>query len=277
MSVLILADLHTTLERFILGDRQVILQAPTESEIQFAIQHALELLGARGESLSAGLYELRLRVALHFAPIDAISYDRKNPRPRHRIIRDHLQGDFQRTGPIVEQLARDTAKVLDEWDATRVRVAANAEELLRRQCGRCAHCGVVLWPTPRPHRESDPFKPYVLAADELLSPEVDHIEPISGFGTNRSENLQVLCRLCNQGKGDGLGLSVRAEAQYAATSIEDIPGPHRMRMFYYVLDRYGRNPVSGRTARDCELTIRPIRVRGGYVRSNLTVATAEEA
>jgi 5-methylcytosine-specific restriction endonuclease McrA len=157
-------------------------------------------------------------------------------------------------------------EVLDDWDARRERVSGHVEELLRRQRGRCAHCGVIIHPSPKPVDPADPLKPYGESPEELLAPEVDHIEPISGFGTNELKNLQVLCALCNRGKGDGLGVSLRDEARYAAVPVREVPLSHRIRMLYYVLARDRAtipHPLSA------EYSVQFVRGDGGYLRSNL--------
>lgn len=270
-------DLHSLLDRIVLGDRRASVLSPTPVDLEYAVSHVLEALSAKAEHITTTLHELRLRVALHFAPLPAIRYDRLNPRPRHILVRQYLKQEFGRSGPIVEQLARDVARVLDDWEVSRDRVSGHLEGLLRRQQGRCKHCGVVLWPRPLTRVEEDPYKPYSAAPDELLLAEVDHIDPVSGFGTNREENLQALCRLCNMGKGDGLGVSLRDEVLYAAEAVDQIPLSHRARIFYYVLERCRRTSArSKRNAEDVELTIRPIRSAGGYVRSNLHAVAVDD-
>jgi hypothetical protein len=120
----------------------------------------------------------------------------------------------------------------------------------------------------------DAYKPYYEAPEELLRPEVDHIEAISALGTNTLSNLQVLCRLCNAGKGRGLGLNLRDEVRYAGTPIGEISRAHRCSLVYYVIRRDGQRCTRCDGTLD-ELTIRPIVDSGAIVRSNLrTVCTA---
>jgi 5-methylcytosine-specific restriction endonuclease McrA len=54
-------------------------------------------------------------------------------------------------------------------------------EILRRDNYRCQMCGVT--------------------AKDGATLEIDHIYPVSKGGTNEPDNLQVLCRDCNAGKG----------------------------------------------------------------------------
>ena len=54
-------------------------------------------------------------------------------------------------------------------------------EILKRDGYRCQMCGVT--------------------AKDGATLEIDHIHPVSKGGTNNPDNLQVLCRDCNAGKG----------------------------------------------------------------------------
>jgi rubredoxin len=54
-------------------------------------------------------------------------------------------------------------------------------EILKRDDYRCQMCGVT--------------------AKDGATLEIDHIHPVSKGGTNEPDNLQVLCRDCNAGKG----------------------------------------------------------------------------
>lgn len=56
--------------------------------------------------------------------------------------------------------------------------------VLKRDCYKCAKCG------------GSP------SSDHTVELEVDHIHPVARGGGNSLENLQALCRKCNQGKKD---------------------------------------------------------------------------
>ena len=56
--------------------------------------------------------------------------------------------------------------------------------VLKRDNYRCTRCGA----SP--------------SSDHAVQLEVDHIVPVAGSGGNEIENLQTLCRKCNQGKKD---------------------------------------------------------------------------
>jgi len=56
--------------------------------------------------------------------------------------------------------------------------------VLKRDNYRCAKCGA----SP--------------SSDHTVELEVDHIRPVASGGSNGIENLQTLCRKCNQGKKD---------------------------------------------------------------------------
>lgn len=267
-------ELAVLLERVLLTDFRPRQEDNVQSDVwDSAIRHGIRLLGAKDELLASELFQLKLRLAMHFAPVAAIAYDAANPRPRHLLVRDYLKEAFQREGPASERLARDVAAVLDRWDTARQRVTDIVDSLRARQGNRCAHCGFLFNPCTTP-RSVDEFKPYHDSPDELTAPEVDHIDPISGFGTNRLENLHAICRLCNAGKGEGLGIDVKREILFAAIPVAQIPVPDRIRMLYYVIERDGRKcSLSGKTSREAELTIRFIRPRGGFVRTNLHAVT----
>ncbi len=234
-----------------------------------AYSRASELLRATEDSGQRGRFELRLRLALHLSPRAAIVYDRRNVTPRWRLIHIHLVDSFGYPAESSESLARSIARTLDNWDEKREGVTAHKNLLLRRDGNRCRNCLAILEDkTNITVVTKDRFKPYYLAPEELLRAEVDHMEAVSTFGTNDRSNLQLLCRLCNSGKGDGLGLSVRQEAEFAGCEIEDASISYRSSLVYWVIERDGRKCGLCDLA-DRELTIRPVVKDGGLVRSNM--------
>jgi hypothetical protein len=126
----------------------------------------------------------------------------------------------------------------------------------------------------------DPHKPVWIDLERLLSPTVDHVDPISKFGTNDLANLEVLCHFCNQGKADGSPILLKHEYQYGALlplsaleweSESRDPGVvnHVAGLLYRAARRSGRMcDACGLQAQ--ELTLRPRIPDGAYVLSNLS-------
>ncbi len=73
-------------------------------------------------------------------------------------------------------------KSIKEKSSTRKSISPRIRWLVFEKCGRsCCVCGAT-------------------AADGAKL-EVDHIQPVSRGGSNNLDNLQILCRTCNSGKG----------------------------------------------------------------------------
>ncbi len=259
-------EISVLLERWLISHA---LDRHKERFLEAALDHVRSKLGVDREFGGHEAERLRLRLTMHLAPKEAICYDPGNPRPRHRLIYDYLTRDLGCEGAYVERLARDVAIVLDRWDERRIARREHLDMLLRRQGNKCNHCGLSF---SLELRERTPYllKPYHDDVGTLAEPEVDHVEPIAGFGTNDISNLQVLCRFCNQGKGHRATVDEWTEAKYAAMPYGEIPLGHIAAMHFAVLARDRRTcQISGKTHIDCELTIAPQRPRGGYLRSNL--------
>lgn len=265
-------------QRLLLNSRASANFAP-DPDLDHAFDRARRLLSSGIEERDTALFELRLRLALHLSPADAIAFDHRRPVARKELVKRYIMEHHARPELESDELARDVVRVLRAWEEQRESVRPYLEEIWRRQERRCAHCNVRLYLTteeaeanpPESEIAQDPYKPYHLAPLELRAPEVDHIEPVARLGDNRLENLQVLCRLCNAGKGDRLGVDVRHEAAHAGESVAAIPRHFRLQMAYYVIARANRECIHcGKTKN--ELTIRKINPAGGYLRSNLYVA-----
>jgi 5-methylcytosine-specific restriction endonuclease McrA len=266
----LLQSIDALLQRLLLGDRHLEPAGFPPDLLEYAETRTASVLGMTTEREAVMRTELRLRLALHLSPGPAVAYDPANPAPRHRLIETFITDHFGLARDEASPLARDVAHTLSIWDENRTSVTAHADRLLQSQSHCCAHCGVDFDNTPWTLSVKDMYKPYHESREELLQPEVDHIEAISFLGTNDLANLQVLCRLCNLGKGDGLGISVREELRQARTPTNLLPRAYRIRAFYAtVLRDKKRCKLCGNTHSNSELTVRLRHARGSYVRSNL--------
>lgn len=222
---------------------------------------------------------MRLRIALHFACPDAVRYDRRRPEPRWKLVFAHLRANFSFGEAESERLARLVAVVLDNWDARRTRGLENRRlKLLESQGYQCNCCHLSFADPERICREeaaalageSDPFKPYFdgdgVAA--TMEPQVDHIHVVSRDGTNQSDNLQVLCALCNQGKADNSGVRIVREWEFGHLPIAQVPRGHRMSLLYYRLkmDDFRCTRCQSETN---ELSVRLVRNDGLVTLTNL--------
>jgi hypothetical protein len=219
----------------------------------------------------------RLRVALQLAPLDAISYTTTNPTARWKIIQRHLAMKYPHTGAdLVTQLARRVAVTLADWQEPRGATTSHHRAVWLKSGGRCSSCHYDFTAKNSPALLTlDPFKLYYQSPEELTAPEIDHIVAISGVGTNELANLQLLCRWCNFGKGDGLGVDIRREAEYAALGISEIPRGHIASMFYMTLADNDFSCETCRRGQHIELTIRLRDSQHGFLLSNL-VSTCYE-
>jgi hypothetical protein len=223
--------------------------------------------------------EMRLRVALHFACPSAIVFDNgKTTLTRWGIIKKYILNNFTFTEEEAEKVSRLVAKVLDDWDISRKRGLQNNKfKLLENQKYLCACCHLSFSDKDRITLEeslalsesSDPYKPYFdeTSLDSML-PQVDHKTVVSKDGTNQTDNLQVLCGLCNLGKGANSGIRPSKELEYGHLPIADIPRSHRMNLIYYriMMDNCICNNCKSNIN---ELSIRKIHDEGLIVLTNL--------
>lgn len=221
---------------------------------------------------------VRLRVALSLCPNDALTHRRSDRVSRREKIRRHLVTESLVPRDLVERLAEAIELALDAWQEKREDVTSFRSQLIARDGNRCGACAVdfaLAGDEISAARERDPFKLGWVSPSRHYFPTVDHREPVSKFGTNELSNLWLLCRFCNEGKGDGAPLLLKHELEYA-TALPwvgtGMPEAHLVaysgRLTFRVLARDGFTCVMCSTSQS-ELTIRKDRERGLAVLSNL--------
>ena len=214
---------------------------------------------------------LRLKLALHLAPPEAIAYEVVNPTPRWKLVEQHLIDNLGRSTVEVVMLSKEVAATLKSWQEERQGVAGFKADLLQRDGSTCRACHIEFDSnSAKSIVTADPYKPYFDAdpSSPMNCATVDHVEPVSGFGSNNLDNLQLLCRLCNQGKGAFDPPLLKHEAEFAALPIEQIRWGHRAKLLYFALEA-GEFSCALCGTSDAELTARKVTLRGAIVSTNL--------
>ncbi len=229
-------------------------------------------------------YELRLRLAMHFSPIEAIKYDPFNESKRSELISSHLQKYFNKNSHNSDSLAETIVNILEKWEEKRESVTKYREQLLVKQDYKCNHCNVLFIKDDKTNDfkaktqfKKDKYKPYLYIKQEstegyieYYSAEVDHIKPVSAMGDNDLNNLQVLCKLCNRAKSNILNVKTLNEIKYAAYNIDEIleeKPTHIHKMLYFTIHKAKKRCQICNKSK--ELTIRKIFQNGAFIRSNL--------
>lgn len=284
--------LHTFAERLLLGENTNLKISNFLSELDYAIDHVNTILCSRDEYSEYYKFELRLRLAMHFIPIEALNYNPESDSTRLELIRDYIEKYFNRSIENATMLAHTIIKVLDKWELDREKVTKYRDELLEVQNYKCNHCKVSFVGDIQSGKNkymistnfpNDKYKPYIINKKhvtdkiEYITPEVDHIKPVSALGDNNLENLQVLCKLCNRAKSNILNVKTLDEINYAGYYIDDIlidKPSHIHKMLYFVISR-SEGKCERCFDKESELTIRKKIIQGTFTRSNLIAVCKE--
>jgi len=234
---------------------------------QALIDQMERLVESRGSPTNHRIRNIKLRLAMHYSPksiIDVSSLDLSDPK--YIICKEYIEDNFDHTNNESKEIAKSVQRVLDLWEEDREQITGYREKLLRRQSYRCQSCNLHFNEECASYVAKDEFKPVYLQ-DELTNPEVDHEDPVWALGHNKISNAQILCRFCNQGKGEEGEIDVSAEMGNSTMELSKLSWKYRAQLAYITLIDATGCSQCGSTSR--ELTVRKIRNSGCYVRSNL--------
>ena len=211
--------------------------------------------------------DTKVRLALHFSPSEIVpDTEIESDEPRYIVCSEYISENFGFTDDNSKDIAKAVQRVLDSWSENRSSVTKYKDKLLRRQSNRCNCCNHEFGTDSLPYINEDKYKP-VHEEEDLTRPHVDHIDPVWALGYNRIDNLEVLCKFCNMGKGGSKNMNLKNEFENSYSRIEEISWKHRAQLFHQTLSKY-------QSCAECdnskiEMVVRPIRPEGCYTKSNL--------
>jgi hypothetical protein len=222
-----------------------------------------------------------LGLAVHFTPSQALAskfgndpttgpYD--SDLEPYMMIYEYLLSEFNADEKTARRVAEKLGKLWDDWieDGRYVSYEDAIKKKLRDEQGnQCKNCNVKLDDEEASiaYQQEDHFKPIHEFSYQQTAIELDHIEPLSQFGNSDITNLQLLCRFCNQGKGNRIHVPISNQIEYAHAEISEIPESHRREMFYAVSGNTEACQMCGTISK--ELTLQLKNPEGCYVVSNL--------
>jgi 5-methylcytosine-specific restriction endonuclease McrA len=219
--------------------------------------------------------DLRTRLIFHFIPAKILRQPYSDTavltkRDIKNFISERAPGDWKEKdiGPLVEILH---AYSMDLPFVTRARedYAEFLEE--HHNCALCGFKFVGENESIRSDNSVDGLKP-LTRKEAFQEPVVDHILPIKRLGSNRRNNLTVLCSQCNTGKSDYLSYSETRESS-GYRSRKNFHSLHLhesdLRLFFSILYRDKACTKCGSTASARELTVAPKDDRKFFLFDNL--------
>ena len=264
------------------GELHGLLQALSLEELADLEQQLLQLLGLTQEMYRRQAVRILVERARPLAlPEKAWRRMPGDSGPLRPVIEDHLAKiSVDSTPTRLRELSRLVSNFVDK------RVGGLLTESFCRDAGfRCAICGYAfvaddmveygyVSPYMPPNREPDPFKPNSQSKSKRV-PRVDHVWPVSLYGSNASKNLQLLCSSCNSGKKDFM---TNAHADPFVGQLQRISlrkNEVTEEVFYSVVSRDRFCSRCGKGPSEVELTVRPRRENFPVVADNLVTVCYE--
>lgn len=238
---------------------------------------AMDRLSMHGEVNEHVDQYVRLRIALSLCPPSALTHSKSERLSRQEKIESHLVKHDLAMPAEAKQLATVIDRVISNWLTGRADVSGFRGALVSRDGSLCSACHVDLskpaWDATSVV-STDPYKLTWAQPERCIAYTVDHKAPVSKFGTNDINNLEILCRYCNEGKEDGAPLLLKHEVELATSLPIDDPSVANAllgkssRLVYRVLKRDNFRCLQC-ASQSSELTVRKVADGGLAVMSNL--------
>jgi hypothetical protein len=249
-------------------DLRDALEALSGAERDALISTLSELIGTPADAVKHGLLRVLIERARPFAmPRTLWNRSRISSDPVLPILSTHLASlGLELTSDRIRRLLDLQFRYGDERERDPVDIA----NLIWAQGFRCALCGLKYYNEEleafgtivAPHGlrgrdKIDQMKPHWGNAN-WRRPVIDHVWPVSGYGSNRIENLQAICNGCNIGKANFVFFEQTAKGVgiLGRNDLLGYLGRASLGLFVAQILRQSQCADSHATSRDTELTIR---------------------
>jgi 5-methylcytosine-specific restriction endonuclease McrA len=236
--------------------------------------------------------EILLRVAIHFTPQQALAKLQGNTissnayseeKEPYQMIITYVSNNFDLSEKESKRLGYRLGRIWKNWQAERDKSTINIgknelkQRLSKRQKNRCKNCGAQFERSDNSvlYTNNDGYKPVSEFTEQQYKKELDHVEPLSKFGSDEIDNLQLLCRFCNQGKKDDTGFSLDDRLEIASKDIIAVSASKRRTLFFEATASKTQCERCGKSVDSVEMTVRKQNENGCFASSNLEMVCVD--
>lgn len=263
---------------------QKMLREMTDEQREGLLKSLCNAIGTTEKELQIGVLRILIERARPLALSAAVW---KRPLDATDSVRDAAAAHLGVVGSDPSDERLRLMQLLYNSFATERKKVPVSERLLKALGYHCQHCGVRFYNEELEHiplispfgnrfkDKTDALKPH-WSNLSWRKPTIDHIWPVSLYGDNASANTIVFCQGCNDGKKNYLcmhqtrpfiGLPIRSELREGRLSTET---------FFAQLQRQPICEITGRTAKEAELTVQLRRPSLPIVMDNLMTVSTDE-